>query len=93
LHYPDRLSAIVSAVVGSGSHPVYRDAWLRETAVLARAVTERGIGALARRMAQDSTRIQFKYKNPTGWTEFAERLSQNSTHGLPLSGWMDRTTR
>lgn len=82
LRYPDRASAIVAAAVGSGSNPAQRDAWLRETAVLARTVTERGIGTLARRMAQGPTRVQLKYKDPTSWTEFAERLSQHSAQGL-----------
>jgi hypothetical protein len=36
LRYPEKTSALVAASVGSGSHPSHRDAWLRETSVLAR---------------------------------------------------------
>ena len=34
LRCPEKVSAIVAANVGSGSHPSHRDAWLRETSLL-----------------------------------------------------------
>ena len=70
LRYPEKASAIVAASVGSGSHPSQRDAWLRETSVLARIFIEHGMGAMAERMARGPARIQLKYKDPKGWQEF-----------------------
>ena len=39
LRYPQKAGAIVAAGVASGSHPSQRDAWLRESSVLARIST------------------------------------------------------
>lgn len=74
LRYPERVSAIVAAGVGAGSAPSQRDAWLRETSVLTRAFIERGMDAMARKMAHGPTRIQLKYKDVRSWQEFIERL-------------------
>jgi pimeloyl-ACP methyl ester carboxylesterase len=79
---PERVSAIVAAGVGSGSHPSQRDAWLRETSVLARLFIERGMGAAAERMARGPARIRLKYKNPNSWQEFLDRLRQHSALGM-----------
>ncbi len=78
----DRVSAIVSAAAGSGSSPSHRTAWLRETAVLARAFTERGAATMAERIATSATRIQLKYKDPKRWKEFADQLRHQSGLGL-----------
>ena len=59
-----------------------RDAWLRETSVLARVFIERGMDAMAQRMARGPTRIQLKYKDPKGWQEFVDRLRQHSPRGM-----------
>ena len=52
LRHPQKVSAIVAASVGSGSHPSQRDAWLRETSVLARIFIDHGMVAMAERMAR-----------------------------------------
>lgn len=82
LHYPDRVSAIVSAAAGSGSSPSYRHAWLRETAVLARAFAERGPTTMAEKIATSAARIQLKYKDPKRWQDFADQLRDKSGRGL-----------
>ena len=82
LRYPQKASAIVAASVGSGSHPARRDSWLRETSVLARAFIERGMGAMAERMAHSPTRIQLKYKDPKSWQDFVDHLCQHSALGM-----------
>ena len=80
--YPEKASAIVAAAVGSGSLPSQRDAWLRETSTLARAFIERGMGAMAQKMAHSSTRIQLKYKDPKSWQDFVDHLRQHSARGM-----------
>ena len=82
LRYPGKASAIVAAGVGSGSHPSHRDAWLRETSVLARVFSEHGMAAMAERMARGPARIQLKYKDPKSWQEFVARLRQCSPQGM-----------
>jgi pimeloyl-ACP methyl ester carboxylesterase len=82
LRYPEKVGAIVAASVGSGSHPTQRDAWLRETSVLARIFIDHGMAAIAERMARGPARIQLKYKDPENWQEFVARLRQLSPRGL-----------
>ena len=82
LRYPEKVSAIFAAAVGSGSHPSQRDAWLRETSVLARIFRDRGIDGVAERVARGPTRIQLKHKDPKGWQEFVVRLLELSPRGL-----------
>ena len=82
LRYPEKTSAIVAASVGSGSHPSQRDAWLRETSVLARIFIEHGMVSMAERMARGPARIQLKYKDQKNWREFVVRLRQHSALGM-----------
>ncbi|MFZ2160056.1 MAG: alpha/beta hydrolase [Bradyrhizobium sp.] len=82
LRYPEKTSAIVAASVGSGSHPAQRDAWLRETSVLTRIFSERGMNTMAERMARGPARIQLRYKDPIGWQAFVARLRQQSPLGM-----------
>ena len=82
LRYPEKIGAIVAAGVGSGSHPAHRDAWLRETSVLARILSDRGMEGIAVRMARGPTRIQLKHKDPRSWQVFVARLLELSPRGL-----------
>jgi pimeloyl-ACP methyl ester carboxylesterase len=82
LRYPEKASAIVAASVGSGSHPSHRDAWLRETSVLARIFIEHGMVSMSERMARGPARIQLKYKDQKSWREFIVRLRQHSAMGM-----------
>jgi pimeloyl-ACP methyl ester carboxylesterase len=82
LRYPEKVSAIVAAGVGSGSLPSQRDAWSRETSVLARVFIEHGMGSMAERMARGPARIQLKYKDRESWQEFVARLRQHSAQGM-----------
>src|SRR5216684_1935801 len=82
LRYPEKTSALVAASVGSGSHPSHRDAWLRETSVLARIFIEHGMVSMSERMARGPARIQLKYKDQKSWREFIVRLRQHSALGM-----------
>jgi pimeloyl-ACP methyl ester carboxylesterase len=82
LRYPEKTSALVAASVGSGSHPSHRDAWLRETSVLARIFIEHGMVSVSERMARGPARIQLKYKDQKNWREFIVRLRQHSALGM-----------
>jgi pimeloyl-ACP methyl ester carboxylesterase len=82
LRYPEQVSAIVAASVGSGSLPSQRDAWLKETSALSRIFIEHGMRAMAERMARGPSRIQLKYKDRKTWQEFVEHLRQHSSRGM-----------
>lgn len=82
LRYPDKVTAIVAASVGSDSHSSHRDAWQKETSVLARLFSEHGMASLAERMARGPARIQLRYKDPRGWQEFIARLRRYSPQGM-----------
>lgn len=82
LRHPGKVSAICAAAVGSGSHPARRDAWLRETSVLARIFIDRGMEGIAERIARGPARIQLQHKDPKSWQEFVARLLELSPQGL-----------
>src|SRR5216684_4206749 len=82
LRYPEKTSAMVAASVGSGSHPSHRDAWLRETSVLARIFIEHGTVSMSERMASGPARIQLRHKDQKSWREFIVRLRQHSALGM-----------
>ena len=66
LRFPEKTSAIVAVSVGLALIPAQRDAWLRETLVLAHIFCERGMNTMADRMARSPARIQLRYKDPIG---------------------------
>ncbi|XIA67603.1 alpha/beta fold hydrolase [Bradyrhizobium sp. TZ2] len=78
----EKVSTIVSAGAGLGSPASDRESWSKNASVLARALSVRGIDAMAGKMAGHSTRIRLKHKDPKGWVEFVERLKQHSTRGM-----------
>jgi pimeloyl-ACP methyl ester carboxylesterase len=82
LRYPEKTGAMVAASVGSGSHLSHRDAWLRETSVLARIFIEHGMVSIAERMARGPARIQLKYKDQKSCWDFVARLRQQSALGM-----------
>jgi pimeloyl-ACP methyl ester carboxylesterase len=82
LRYPEKVSAIVAASVGSGSLPSQRDAWLKETSVLSRIFIEHGMRAMAERMARGPARIQLKYKDRKTWQDFIEHFRELSAQGM-----------
>jgi pimeloyl-ACP methyl ester carboxylesterase len=82
LRFPDKADAIVAAGVGSGSPPAAQAAWRTESQALAQGFIERGMAAMAQEMAVKPNRIQLNYKDPRGWREFVDCLSQHSPRGM-----------
>ncbi len=82
LRYPEKISAIVAASVGSGSLPSHREAWLRETSRLSQIFSEHGMHVIAERIARGPARIQLKYKDRKTWEEFVEQLRLRPSHGM-----------
>jgi pimeloyl-ACP methyl ester carboxylesterase len=85
LDCPDRCRSLTVAGCGWGSDPVMREqaAQLgRDTAALFR---NEGIAAAAEKYANQPVRLQYKGKDPRGWAEFAQRLSEHSAEGHALT--------
>jgi pimeloyl-ACP methyl ester carboxylesterase len=76
LRYPEKVSAIVAASVGSGFQPSERDGWLRETSVLARIFIKHGMASMAGRLARGAARMKLKHKSRKSWRELLGRLPQ-----------------
>ena len=73
LRYPEKVSAIVAASVGSDFQPSERDGWLRETSVLARIFIKHGMASMAGRMARGAARMKLKHKGRKSWHELLSR--------------------
>jgi pimeloyl-ACP methyl ester carboxylesterase len=82
LRFPEKADAIVAAGVGSGSPPSARAGWKEQSTALARGFIERGMAAMAQEIATLPNRAQLKCKNPRGWLEFVDHLSQQSPRGM-----------
>jgi pimeloyl-ACP methyl ester carboxylesterase len=82
LRYPDRVSAMVITGAGSGSPPSLREAWMKETPEFAQGFLTRGMAAMAQEMGHSPTRIQLKHKDPRGWQDFVDHLTEHSPQGM-----------
>jgi pimeloyl-ACP methyl ester carboxylesterase len=85
LRYPEKVSAIVAASVGSDFQPSERDGWLRETSVLARIFIRHGMASMARRMVRGAARIKLKHKGRKSWQELLGRPPQHSWQGMSVT--------
>ena len=81
LRYPEKASAIVALSVDLALI-LSREAWLRETSLLARIFIEHGMVSMSERMARGPARIQLKYKDQKSWRDFIVRLRQHSALGM-----------
>jgi pimeloyl-ACP methyl ester carboxylesterase len=80
LRHPRRARSLVVAGCGYGAQPDKRDDFRSESEANALAF-EADPAAAAAAYALGPARVQFQDKDPRGWTEFAQRLSQHSGPG------------
>lgn len=85
LRYPARVSSLVVAGCGYGAQPHAREAFRRESAVIAGAFEQEGSAAVAARYAVGPARVQLQNKNPRAWEEFAADLAEHSAIGMALT--------
>lgn len=85
LRSPERAISLVVAGAGSGSVLARQEQFRREAETMAQMVERDGMAAAARVIAGGSTRIQHQLKDPRGWTEFLEMLSDHSAEGTALT--------
>jgi pimeloyl-ACP methyl ester carboxylesterase len=80
LRHPDRARSLVVAGCGYGAQPDKRDSFRSESEANARAFEADPAGA-ATAYALGPARVQFQDKDPRGWAEFVQQLSQHSGPG------------
>jgi pimeloyl-ACP methyl ester carboxylesterase len=81
LHYPDRALSLVLGGCGYGAEHSQREQFRTEAADFAARIEEQGMQKLAGEYGGGPTRVQFENKDPRGFAEFVEMLSQHSSLG------------
>lgn len=85
LRHPERARSLVVAGAGYGAQPERREAFRRESNLIADAFASEGAAAVAKRYAIGPARVQFQNKDPRGWAEFAGRLAEHDSQGSALT--------
>lgn len=85
LRYPDRTLSALVAGAGYGAHADTRPGFLKECEVIAVAFETEGSAGVAPRYAVGPARVQYQNKDPRGWREFADRLSEHDSMGAALT--------
>lgn len=81
LHYPDRATSLVVAGCGYGAAPDKRQLFQEETARTAQQIADKGMAEVAKTYGAGPTRVQYQNKDPRGYAEFMQQLSEHSTLG------------
>jgi pimeloyl-ACP methyl ester carboxylesterase len=88
LCYPDRALSLTVAGCGYGSVAADREAFRRDSDLVARRLESEGMAKVADFYGRGPTRVQFIDKDPRGWQEFYDQLASGSApgHALTLRG-------
>ena len=81
--YPARARSIVVAGCGYGASPDKRAQFIEETEAAAAGFEKLGMAKAGEAYALGPTRVQFQNKDPRGWREFADQLSDHSAGVRP----------
>src|SRR5215469_10745613 len=76
-----RALSLVVAGCGYGAEPGERAKFQGEAERIAKTIKDDGMKKFARRYAYGPTRVQFENKDPRGFAEFAQQLSEHSDLG------------
>jgi pimeloyl-ACP methyl ester carboxylesterase len=82
--YPKRARSLVIAGCGYGAEPDKKDKFRAECEAAASSFLTNWSEA-ASKYALGPTRVQFQNKDPRGWAEFAEQLTEHSPRGQALT--------
>lgn len=85
LRHPQMASALVVAGAGSGAPRGDRTAFRQQSEALAARFLAEGTARIADEMGHGATRIQLKIKDPLGWAEFVQHLSEHSAPGSAMT--------
>jgi pimeloyl-ACP methyl ester carboxylesterase len=79
--YPERAMSLVVAGCGYGAAPGARQQFADETARTAGQIAEKGMAEVSKSYGSGPTRVQLRNKDPRGYAEFLQQLSEHSTLG------------
>jgi len=79
--YPERALSLVVAGCGYGAAPGARQQFADETARTAAQIAEKGMAEVSKSYGSGPTRVQLRNKDPRGYAEFMQQLSEHSTLG------------
>ena len=85
LSYPPVARSLVVAGCGYGSVASERERFQQDSRRVAERFQRDGMRAVAEVYARGPTRVQFEDKDPRGWREFAEQLTEHSAVGSALT--------
>jgi pimeloyl-ACP methyl ester carboxylesterase len=85
LRHPQLASALVAAGCGSGSGREQREEFRKLCTVNAQRFLTEGAKAMAQELGLGASRVQLLNKDPRGWQEFVDHLSQHSAKGSALT--------
>jgi pimeloyl-ACP methyl ester carboxylesterase len=83
--YPQRARSLVIAGCGYGAAPDKRAQFAEEAEASARRFEELTMAKAAEAYALGPTRVQYQNKDPRGWREFYQQLTEHSTRGAVLT--------
>jgi pimeloyl-ACP methyl ester carboxylesterase len=95
IHYPRRCISVTAAGCGWGSlpDPAAREGMRKVALENAKMFTEKGMAEAAAIYGNQSMRHPHKYKDPRGYAEFAQMLSEHSAQGHALTMTMVQARR
>jgi pimeloyl-ACP methyl ester carboxylesterase len=79
--HPARARSLVVAGCGYGAEPGQRDRFRSEGEAIAQFIDQNGMQVFAEKYAYGPTRIQFENKDPRGFAEFKQQLSEHDAVG------------
>jgi pimeloyl-ACP methyl ester carboxylesterase len=79
--YPERATSLVVAGCGYGAQPDKRQQFAEEVARTAAAIEKSGMAEISKSYGAGPTRVQYQNKDPRGYAEFVQQLSEHSTPG------------
>ena len=85
LQHPEMASALIVAGCGSGAPYGERQAFRTASETEARRFLTEGSGVVAQSIGVAPTRVQLQNKDPRGWADFVQRLSEHSNVGSALT--------
>jgi pimeloyl-ACP methyl ester carboxylesterase len=79
--YPERALSLIVAGCGYGAAPGARQQFADETARTAGQIADKGMAEVSKSYGSGPTRVQLRNKDPRGYAEFLQQLSEHSTLG------------
>ena len=85
LRYPEMAASLVVAGCGSGAPRSEREIFKQQCDATAERFLKEGSAPVARALGLGPTRVQLLIKDPRGWEEFVQHLSEHSPLGSALT--------